>query len=310
MIDLLDRQDLKKQPLELRRICEKIFSKGKEIRPQLVVLVSKYLGLKKSKQLFLARLVEYIHNSSLLHDDFIDQSKRRHNSKTAWLEFSPTQAILVGDYLLAKVIIYLAQEKNLELLTQTAQVICNLAQGEFLQRQFLDFKNKSFHQRNQVSELKTASLFKWCLKAPFIYKNRKSKKLYSILDKIGYYMGLLFQRSDDLIDFNIRNKDNKSYLVDIKESYFNSFSCFLLKQSNSKQEEALKNLSSLSSIYKIFSDFDDQVKAFDSLNKKLILKVEKILEQELKPLLKQSEKNLVVELKKRISFFYWRNNKE
>ncbi|MDE0091967.1 MAG: polyprenyl synthetase family protein, partial [Oligoflexia bacterium] len=224
---LLDKKDLQKQPLELKKICEKIFSKGKKLRAQLVSHVGFSIGLNKKENIFLSRIIEYIHNSSLLHDDFIDHSKTRRQNKTAWFEFSPSQAVLAGDYLLAKVNIYLAKEKNPYLITKTAIAISELAKGEFLQRELILSKNTDLKQRDKVSELKTASLFKWCLQAPFIYKNRQGLKLNKILDQTGFYMGLLFQRADDLIDFNIRNKDKKTYLVDIKEKYFNSFSCFL-----------------------------------------------------------------------------------
>ena len=257
----------------------------------MVSLVGSYIGLKKKEQFFLSRLIEYIHNSSLLHDDFIDHTKKRHNNKTAWLEFSPAQAVLAGDYLLSKVNLYLAEEKNLELLRATAQVICHLAEGEFLQRQFLGFKDKSLTRRNKVGKFKTGSLFKWCLQAPFIYKKEKNKKIYSILDQLSFYMGLLFQRSDDLIDFNVRNKIHKPCLVDIKETYFNSFSCFLLKQASLEQEEQLKKVKSLKSISKVFPDFKDQVKEFDRLNEKLIQKTEKLLDQDLAPLLKKEGKS-------------------
>ena len=309
MINLLYNKDLEKQPAELKLICKNIFCNGKGVRPKLVSMTGGYIGLKNKEQALLSRFIEYIHNSSLLHDDFIDQTKIRHNNKTAWLKFSPAQAVLAGDYLLARVNIYLAKEKNLELLNKTAQVICDLAEGEFLQRQLLGFKNKDFNQRNHVNELKTASLFKWCLQAPFIYKNRNSKKLNKILDKIGCYMGLLFQRSDDLIDFNIRNQDNKPCLIDIKETYFNSFSCFLLKRSHPEQEERLKKARSLSSIYKIFPDFQEKVKSFDSVNEKLIQKAEVFLDKELKPFLKKKERDLISALKNQLSFFYWRRKK-
>lgn len=202
--------------------------------------------------------------------------------------------------------IYLAEEGNLKLLETTAQVICSLAEGEFLQRQFLNFKDKSLKKRNQVSEFKTSSLFKWCLQAPFIYKKEKRKKIYSVLDELSSCMGILFQRSDDLIDFNIRNKIAKPCLIDLKEAYFNSFACFLLKKAGLQQKEELKKLKSLNSISKIFPDFKDSVEEFDRLNKKLIQKTEKLLDQKLAPLLKKKEKGLITELKKLVSFFYWR----
>jgi len=306
LIALLDREDLKKRPQELRLICESLFYNGKGLRPQLVSLVGAYIGLKPKERFFLSRLIEYIHNSSLLHDDFIDHTKKRHNKKSAWFEFSPAQAVLTGDYLLSKVNLYLAKEGNLELLKATAQVICNLAEGEFLQRQFLNFKNKNLKKRNQVSEFKTGSLFKWCLQAPFIYKKEKNKKIYSVLEELSSYLGILFQSSDDLLDFNVRNHSSKPCLIDIKETYFNSFACFLLKQASPQQEEQLKNVKSLLALSKIFPDFQERVKKFDKLNQKLIQKTEKLLDQKLAPLLKKKKKAFLTDLKKLISYFYWR----
>ena len=304
-LDLLDKKDLQKQPLELIKICKRIFSKGKKIRAQLVSLIGYNIGLNKKESIFLSRIIEYIHNSSLLHDDFIDHSKTRRQNKTAWFEFSPSQAVLAGDYLLAKVNIYLAQKKNLTLIEKTAVAISELAQGEFLQRELLPFKNRNLKQRDKISELKTASLFKWCLQAPFIYKNRYNSKLKSALNQIGLRMGLLFQRSDDLIDFNIRNKDTKNCLVDIKEKHFNSFACFLLQDSSIEKERQLKRARSLSSIHKIFPDFKDRVKVFDCINSELIQKTERDL-QRLRRFLTKKEQELIPHLKEWTHFLYWR----
>ena len=303
--DLLDKKDLKNQPVELIKICERIFSKGKKLRAQLVSLIGCNIGLNKRENIFLSRIIEYIHNSSLLHDDFIDHSKTRRQNKTAWFEFSPSQAVLAGDYLLAKVNIYLAQQKNLTLIEKTATAICELAKGEFLQRETLSFKNKELKQRNKISELKTASLFKWCLQAPFIYKNKYNSKLEKTLNQIGLYMGLLFQRSDDLIDFNVRNKDKKNYLVDIKEKHFNSFACFLLKDSSIQQQRQLQKAQSLSTVYKIFPDFKNRVKAFDCTNSELIKKMEQNL-QKLRIFLTKKEQELIPYLKEWTHFLYWR----
>ena len=153
--NLLDTKDLRNKPLELRKICERIFCQGKGLRSQLVSLVGACLFLSQKEQFFLSQIVEYIHNSSLLHDDFIDHSKIRRQHKTAWLEFSPSQAVLAGDYLLARVSLYLIQEKNFELGRKTAEAICQLAEGEFLQRELVAFQNKDLMKRNKVPDFDT-----------------------------------------------------------------------------------------------------------------------------------------------------------
>lgn len=302
---LLDKKDLKKQPRELRKICEILFHKGKGLRSQLASLVGFHLQLSEKKILLLSRIIEYIHNSSLLHDDFIDHSKTRRNHKTAWLEFSPSQAVLAGDYLLAKVSLLLVQEKNLKLLKATAQAICQLAEGEFRQRELFGFKDKNLKKRDKVSELKTASLFKWCLKAPFLLKKRNSPKLYHLLNDIGFKLGVLFQRSDDLIDFSVRNQDKKPFLSDLRQTYYNSFSCFLLQKSSLQTEKNFKKVQNLSHVHKLFPDFKERVNSFDKMNSKIIHQTKKDIAK-LKPLLKKREQALVKSLEKLPEFLYWR----
>ena len=302
---LLDKKDLKTRPFELRRICEKIFYKGKGLRSRLVSCVAEFVGLSKKEQLFLSRIVEYIHNSSLLHDDFIDHSKIRRHNKAAWWEFSPSQAVLAGDYLLAKVNVYLAEKGNLDLLKKTALTIGELAEGEFAQRKLMLFQDKNLKKRDKVSELKTGTLFKWCLQAPFIYKKRQTVWLQKILDGIGFSMGLLFQRSDDLMDFSIRNQDQKPYLSDIKQGYFNSFACFLLRGSSLKKQRQLQKARSVSSVYKLFPRMEDKIQAFDRINSRLIQKTKKDI-QKVEVFLKPKEQKLIDFLCEWVDFLYWR----
>ena len=191
---------------------------------------------------------------------------------------------------------------------KTAEAICQLAEGEFLQRELVAFQNKDLMKRNKVSELKTGSLFKWCLHAPFVYKGRKDPQLYRILNSVGCSLGLLFQRADDLMDFSIRNQDEKPYFLDIKQKYFNSFACFLLKNASLQTENRLKTVRSISALYNLFPDFDEKVKSFDRMNTKIIKVTENTLEK-LRPFLNKREWPLITRLKKWPYFFYWRRKR-
>ena len=306
--NLLDQDDIKSQPAELKKICRIIFFTGKALRSELASQVSGPLALKPKEKIFLSRIIEYIHNSSLLHDDFIDHSLVRRNHKTAWLEFSPSQAVLAGDFLLSKVNVHLAQAKNLFLIKSTAEVICELAQGEFLQRELLPFKDKKLKNRDKVSELKTSSLFRWCLQAPFFFKHRRNSDLHKLLKYIGSHFGLLFQRSDDLMDFCIRNQEKKPGFSDLKQKYFNSFACFLLQDSCEETEKYLQTVRSLSQLKRRIPDLESKVKAFDNINLKLIKKTEKSICR-LKPFLKKKERPMIESLKAWPYFLYWRKDK-
>ncbi len=303
--NLLDKEKLQEEPRELREICEIIFSKGKNLRSRLISLVSFYLQLKDKDTQTLCRIIEYIHNSSLLHDDFIDHSGFRRNQKTAWLQFSPEQAVLAGDYLLAQVNIYLSQEGNLPLLELTAESIKSLAKGEFLQRELYFFCKKDLKKINQVSEYKTGSLFKWCLKAPFVFKKREDSGLYDLLDLIGYHLGLLYQRFDDLLDFDKESNDGKPILSDLKQSYYNSFSCYLVKDIEPTLEQKYQNCKTISEIHEIFPNWEETLKTFHKDNQELIQDTEQKIEK-LKPFLNQEEQLLIKDLKTIPSLLYWR----
>ena len=304
---LLDRKSLADKPEELSRLCEKLFSGGKSLRSRLICMICDRLDVGQRDRLLLCRIVEYIHNSSLLHDDFIDHSPARRRQKAAWVEFSPERAVLAGDYLLAQVGIYLAEEGNLPLLRLTAQSIALLVKGEFLQREFIRKKSMNLTDTDQVGDLKTAGLFKWSLKAPFLWLKREDAKLYSLLDRIGYKCGILFQRSDDLLDFSIRNKERKNILLDLKQNYFNSFSCFLVSGKDENFKKKFQNAGTLADIHGMIPDFENRVEAFDRENEKLIRSAVTDIEK-LEGFLNPEERVLARDLQAVPSLLYWRDS--
>ena len=308
MVNILDVDHLKDHPEELKKIFQSLFSQGKSLRSKLIHVVGSSLKLDEDSLLFLYRIVEYIHNSSLLHDDILDRSAQRRSRPAAWLEFSPEQAVLAGDHLLAQVNIYLAKKGSLDLLRLTAESIKDLVKGEFLQREIIKNKNEDINRVDQVSDLKTSSLFKLCLISPFLLvRKERDKSLEQLLNSIGYHLGLLFQRSDDLLDFSIRNKEKKSILVDLNQNYLNSFSCFLLHDKNKEVKDQFRQTKDLEDIYALLPDFDKKLQSFDKLNQKLIQQTEKQIEG-LNAFLFVKEKALVNELKNIPRYFYYRDH--
>lgn len=302
---LLDIQNLADKPKELSILCKKLFASGKSIRSRLIRLICRHLDLKEEETRVLCRIVEYVHNSSLLHDDLIDHSSVRRRQTAAWVEFSPAQAVLAGDYLLAQVNIYLAEKGNLPLLRLTAESIVSLVKGEFLQREVIRKQTENLKNTDEINSFKTSSLFKWSFKAPFLWINKKDPRLFTLLDKIGYKCGILFQRSDDLLDFSIRNKEKKSVLLDLKQNYLNSFSCFLVSGKSKKFKTKFREAKTLKDIYHLVPDFKNKLTEFDKLNQKLIKETERDMEK-LKPFLKQSEGALIEDIKSVPSLLYWR----
>lgn len=258
---------------KLSLLYDDLFSGGKGFRARLVNLVGSPLQLASSAELLLGQTIEFIHNASLLHDDLVDRSNLRRGKPAAWLKYTPEYAVLAGDYLLARVMVNLSNFGNIQLVQYTAQTISDLLEGEWLQDSVVGDYFVRLEQLDRIHNLKTASLFKWCLRAPFISLNRNNPELHQILEELGTILGQLFQRSDDLLDFNVRNDEGKGVLGDLKSGYLNSFGAFLCQnQSRQKMDQLIKSQTMDEFILHLGGQeaFQNGLQTFDSINSKAI----------------------------------------
>lgn len=271
-------------------------------------MISKHLSLKDQEVRLLAQTIEFIHNASLLHDDLIDRSHLRRNKPTAWLKYSPEYAVLAGDYLLARVMVNLSRFGNLRLIQYTAEMISDLLEGEWIQDSLVEDWNVNLEQLDQVHDLKTASLFKWCLRAPFIAKENQDEHLHEVLGQMGSLLGMLFQRGDDLLDFDIRNHEKKAVLGDLKSGYLNSFGAFLSRDFSPAEKTKLTECQTLEDVYALIGkeNFDKSVAAFDEMNDRAI-QLYLHLNQSLDDYLSSTEKSLMTELKPLAQLLYYRS---
>lgn len=306
-------QDFPSYLPKLNNLYDDLFGGGKGFRAQLIGLISNPLELDIKIQTLLAQTIEFIHNASLLHDDLVDRSHLRRGKKAAWLKYNPEYAVLAGDYLLARVMVNLSSHGNIKLVQYTSEIISDLLEGEWLQDSIVGDFYVTLEQLDRVHHLKTASLFKWCLRAPFIASENYDPKLHQILNEMGSLLGQLFQRSDDLLDFDIRNYENKALLGDLKSGYLNSFGAFMVKEMKPHQVEQMIKSNSIEELISCFSvnsvdakiKFNQKVKEFDELNIKLIELYEHYL-FELEKILEEKQKILIKQLKPLTELLYWR----
>ncbi len=77
---------------------------GKMIRPGLVLLSGLACGAVTEKHIRAAAIFEMIHNATLLHDDVVDEGESRRGVPTLNSLHGNESAVLLGDFMLAKVI--------------------------------------------------------------------------------------------------------------------------------------------------------------------------------------------------------------
>jgi octaprenyl-diphosphate synthase len=294
---------------KLNALYDDLFKGGKGFRAKLIGLMSDHIKLEFKARHLLSQTIEFIHNASLLHDDLIDRSHLRRGKTTAWLKFTPEYAVLAGDYLLARVMVNLSSYGNIKLVQYTAQVISDLLEGEWIQDSLVKDFNVTMNQLDRVHNLKTASLFKWCLRSPFIASERYSEQLHLSLEEMGTLLGMLFQRSDDLLDFDVRNDEGKALLGDLKSGYLNSFATFLFSDVDFDTKSKGIKSESLGQLKSIVGEkyFQKRVDSFDTINTELIARYHHHLGL-VQDQLQQEEIALIAQLGKLPDLLYWRNS--
>lgn len=292
---------------KLSRLYDDLFMGGKGFRSLLTQKVAIPLGVDESTIKLLCQTIEFIHNASLLHDDLVDRSQMRRGKTAAWLKYTPEYAVLAGDYLLARVMTNLSAYGNIELIQLTSQTISELLEGEWMQDSLVGDFSLTLDQLTEVHNLKTASLFRWCLYSPFVAKRVQTDEIRSLLFDLGTTLGLLFQRSDDLLDYDVRNDENKAILGDIKSGYLNSFGAFFSQDLDSSTKMKLRQVQSLEEIYRLIGEeyFNNCVHRFDQINSELIGFYNHKLEL-LSELLAGEQKVIVKKLTSLPEILYWR----
>ena len=204
-------------------ICDYLMSKSKKIRPKLLFLFAKALGIHISDEIYnLAVGVEFIHNSTLIHDDILDDAKMRRNKISLNYKLGNNLSILAGDILLTKALYMLSKCKNIKIINIFSDCMYNMCKGEINQHFSID-KLMSIDEYIQKSEYKTSELFKATLLSLSVLENIQQK---DEIENFARNFGIAFQIKDDLL--NILNYDtSKPYLSDIKNGIFTATVIYL-----------------------------------------------------------------------------------
>ena len=200
---------------------------GKKIRSKILIDVGKIFNLNYRSLIRVGAAVECIHAYSLIHDDLpcMDNDSIRRGKLSTHKKFGESTAVLAGNSLLTLAFEILS-DKSLLLKENTKVKLINLisecsghtgiAGGQYLD---LYYERKKIIKKKIIDMQikKTGKLFAFCCIAPAIISN-KNKKVIRLFEKIGYEIGLLFQITDDLIDYKgIARKAGKKTKKDEKK---------------------------------------------------------------------------------------------
>ena len=205
-----------KVPLVDRVMGYMVKRKGKQMRPILVFLSAKLLGEVNESTYRGASLIELMHTATLVHDDVVDDSDMRRGFFSINALWKNKVAVLIGDYLLSRVLLLAVETKEYALLEHVSGAVKAMSEGELLQiekARKLDITEEVYYE---VIQQKTASLIETCcvVGASSVHADEAS---VAKLREIGRHLGLAFQIKDDLFDFEKVNLTGKPAGIDIKE---------------------------------------------------------------------------------------------
>jgi len=197
---LIIRECASQVPLVEKIAHHIIDSGGKRLRPLLVLLVSRALRYQGDKHLLLAALIEFMHTSTLLHDDVVDESSLRRGKPTANSQWSNQSCVLVGDFLYSRSFEMMVRIGSMEIMAILAKVTCVLAEGEVMQLTNVRNPKISEEQYMQVIHAKTAKLFEGATQAAALLSGASQEQQLAMRD-YGKNLGMAFQLVDDLLDY-------------------------------------------------------------------------------------------------------------
>ena len=241
---------------------------GKKIRSKILIDVGRIFNLNNGSLIKIGAALECVHAYSLIHDDLpcMDNDSIRRGKLSTHKKFGESTAVLTGNSLLTLAFEILS-DKSLLLKEKTKIELINLisecsghtgiAGGQYLD---LNYERKKI-KKNKIIDMqikKTGKLFAFCCVAPALISNKK-RNVLRFFEKIGYEIGLLFQITDDLIDYRgvtkkagkKTKKDEKKgkatlisllgykntikYTNKIKKNILNKISCYGRKSENLKK---------------------------------------------------------------------------
>src|SRR5690554_4014785 len=177
-----------------------IDSGGKRLRPLLVLLAARALNYRGDEHVTLAALIEFMHTSTLLHDDVVDESHMRRGRATANNAWGNAPSVLVGDFLYARSFQMMVDIGSLPIMAALSGATCVIAEGEV--QQLTNVGNPDVDEATYFETIqgKTAMLFEAASHTGAILAGANPHQ-EAALQHYGRYLGLAFQLIDDLLDY-------------------------------------------------------------------------------------------------------------
>ena len=201
-VDALIRARLASDVVLINQIADHIISAGgKRLRPMLVMLAGHAAGGSGAEHHQLAAIIEFIHTSTLLHDDVVDESDLRRGRSTANALWGNAPSVLVGDFLYSRSFQLMVELNRMAVMQILADTTNRIAEGEVLQLLHVHNPDTDEAAYLRVIERKTAVLFAAGTRLGALASGAGEAVQQQLYD-YGMALGYAFQIADDVLDYS------------------------------------------------------------------------------------------------------------
>jgi octaprenyl-diphosphate synthase len=225
----------------LQRISHHVISAGgKRVRPIILLLIARALGYKGDGHVFLAAMIEYVHTSSLLHDDVVDESDLRRGKPTASFKWGNAAAVLAGDFMYSRAFQMMVKTGNLRICEIVADAVNRVSEGELIQ--LLNIRDTTVDQERylEVIERKTGVLFEAAARMAAVIAGADKETEERVAD-YALALGRAFQIVDDVLDYTGTAEIGKNRGGDLKEGKLTMPIIYALRHGTEEESETLRH---------------------------------------------------------------------
>ncbi len=173
---------------------------GKRLRPAFVLLSGRMFKGARERLVLLAAAIELIHMATLVHDDVIDEADTRRRLPTVRAAWGDAVALNTGDYLFAQALMIVARQGSEQISRILAEVCLGMCRGEIEQIESAGKLSRDVRRYLCRIKRKTAFLISSCCLIGALAGGADPESLKR-LQRYGYFLGMAFQITDDILDF-------------------------------------------------------------------------------------------------------------
>lgn len=216
-------------------------SGGKRIRPALLCLAARACGYSGDRDINYGVVFEFVHTSTLIHDDIIDHSDLRRGKTVLNKVFGTNMSILFGDHLYNSAMRLAIKYNDFRIVRLINVATDKMITGEILQSERNYKPELSMQEYMDLIERKTAYVFASCAQAAPILAE-SGKAIEQEFFNYGMNLGIAFQLIDDYFDYaSSEKKLGKPVGSDLREGKLTFPILRLIEKEGSKISRIVKS---------------------------------------------------------------------